>query len=64
MGWGEYAVTASAGLTCIALFGVGAMLSLFTGRSAWRSGLRMVAIGGSAGVVSYFIGSAIGVGLA
>ena len=64
MGWGQYAVPVSAGLTCIALFGVGAMLSLFTGRSAWRSGLRMVVIGGSAGVVTYFIGSAIGVGLA
>lgn len=64
MGLDQYAVTVSAGLTCVALFGVGAMLSLFTGRSAWRSGLRMVAIGGSAGVVTYFIGSAIGVGLA
>lgn len=64
MGWGQYAIAVSAGLTCIALFGVGAMLSLFTGRSAWRSGLRMVVIGGSAGVVTYLIGGAIGVGLA
>jgi len=36
-------------------------LSLFTGRSAWRSALRMVLIGGGAGIVSFLVGSAIGV---
>ncbi len=59
----QQAVTISVGLTGIALFGIGAMLSLFTGRSAWRSGVRMVLIGGGAGVVTYLIGSVIGVGL-
>jgi VIT1/CCC1 family predicted Fe2+/Mn2+ transporter len=44
----------------IALFGVGAALSLFTGRNAWLGGLRMVAIGGGAGVVTWLIGSLIG----
>jgi VIT1/CCC1 family predicted Fe2+/Mn2+ transporter len=47
-------------LTGLALFGVGAVLSLFTGRSAFKGGLRMVAIGGAAGVVTYFIGDMLG----
>ena len=62
MGAGQHVVAVSAGVTGVALFGVGAMLSLFTGRSAWRSGLRMVLIGGGAGVVTYLIGRMIGVG--
>lgn len=63
IGPGQAVVAISAGFTGVALFGVGALLSLFTGKSAWRSGLRMVLIGGSAGLVTYLIGSAIGVGL-
>ena len=59
----QQAVMISVGFTGIALFGIGAMLSLFTGRSAWRSGLRMVLIGGGAGVVTYLIGSVVGLGL-
>jgi VIT1/CCC1 family predicted Fe2+/Mn2+ transporter len=51
-------------LTAIALFAVGATLSLFTGRNAWLSGLRMLAIGAAAGAVTYFVGKALGVTLA
>ena len=47
---------ASAGFALVALFGVGTALSLFTGRSALYSGLRMVAIGAGAGSVSFAIG--------
>ncbi len=54
------AVTVAAIVAGIALFGVGAALSLFTGRNAWLGGLRMVAIGGGAGVVTWFIGSLLG----
>jgi len=36
------------------------MISLFTGRSAVRDGLRMLAIGGSAGAVTYLVGNAAG----
>ena len=39
---------------------VGAALSLFTGRNAWLGGLRMVAIGGGAGILTWFIGSLLG----
>lgn len=46
-----------------ALFGVGAVLSLFTGRRAVWSGLRMLLIGGAAGGGTYLIGSLLGVSL-
>lgn len=49
--------------TGFALFAVGALLSLFTGRSAWLSGLRMLAIGGAAGALTYWIGTFLGVSL-
>jgi VIT1/CCC1 family predicted Fe2+/Mn2+ transporter len=48
-------------LTAIALFGVGATLSLFTGRNALLSGLRMFAIGAAAGGVTYMVGHLLGV---
>ncbi len=47
-------------LTLIALFAVGTVLSLFTGRSALRGGLRMVLIGAAAGAISYAIGHVLG----
>lgn len=54
----------SIGLTALALFGVGATLSLFTGRNAWWGGSRMLLIGGSAGALTYFIGNLLGTSLA
>jgi VIT1/CCC1 family predicted Fe2+/Mn2+ transporter len=51
----------SAMLTCIALLTVGALTSRLTGRSPWISSLRMLAIGGGAALVTYLIGSLIGV---
>jgi VIT1/CCC1 family predicted Fe2+/Mn2+ transporter len=48
------------GLTGIALFLVGATLSLFTGKDAWWSGLRMVLIGGGAGLVTFLVGRLLG----
>jgi VIT1/CCC1 family predicted Fe2+/Mn2+ transporter len=54
------AIFAAAIVTGVALFGVGAALSLFTGRGAFAGGLRMVLIGGGAGVVTWLIGSLIG----
>lgn len=43
-------------LTLACLFGVGATLSLFTGRSVWWSGARMVGIGAGAGALTWAIG--------
>ncbi|HEX6256920.1 MAG TPA: VIT1/CCC1 transporter family protein [Euzebyales bacterium] len=60
---GTGAVVASALMSALALAGVGAILSVFTGRPAWRSSLRMVLIGGGAAVVTYLIGALVGVTL-
>jgi VIT1/CCC1 family predicted Fe2+/Mn2+ transporter len=60
---GSLALPVCVVLSAAALFGVGAMLSLFTGRQAWRGGLRMLLIGGGAGAVTYLIGSLLGVTL-
>lgn len=49
--------------TAISLFGVGAALSLFTGKHALVGGLRMLAIGGAAGAATWLIGRAMGVAL-
>jgi len=58
------AIQATIFLTVATLFGVGMVLSLFTGRNAVTGGLRMVAIGGGAGLITWLIGRLIGGGLA
>lgn len=50
-------------VTALALFLVGASISLFTGRHAMWGGLRMLFIGGAAGMATYFIGRFLGVSL-
>jgi VIT1/CCC1 family predicted Fe2+/Mn2+ transporter len=60
---GERALAAAIALTALSLFGVGALISLFTGRSAVRDGLRMLAIGAGAGGITYVIGHLMGVSL-
>ena len=60
---GNRALAVSAALTAVALFAVGLGLSLFTGRDALRSALRMVLIGGGAGTFSFLVGRALGVAL-
>ncbi len=61
-GHGE-ALAASIALTALGLFAVGASMSLFTGRHAMLCGLRMLGIGGVAGLATYFIGAWMGVSL-
>jgi len=61
---GERALLVSIVFTALTLFGVGAVISLFTGRSALRDGLRMLAIGSAAGALTYAIGNLLGVSLA
>ncbi len=63
LGSGQSALTASVALTALSLFGVGAAISLFTGHGALRGGLRMLAIGGGAGLATFSIGRLFGVGL-
>lgn len=59
----SHALPTSIALTAFGLFMVGASMSLFTGRHALTSGLRMLAIGGAAGLATYFIGTWLGVSL-
>jgi len=54
----------SLGLSLVALFIVGAGVSLLTGRSALASGFRQTLIGGAAAAVTYGVGVLIGVGVA
>jgi VIT1/CCC1 family predicted Fe2+/Mn2+ transporter len=61
---GGTAFAASIGLSLAALFAVGAAVSLLTGRSAIFSGVRQVAIGAAAAIVTFAVGSLIGVGVA
>ncbi|HWF99610.1 MAG TPA: VIT1/CCC1 transporter family protein [Steroidobacteraceae bacterium] len=57
---GDRALIATAALTVLALFAVGLAISLFTGRQALRGALRMVLIGGGAGIVAFGVGRALG----
>jgi VIT1/CCC1 family predicted Fe2+/Mn2+ transporter len=61
---GSPAFFGSLGLSLAALFAVGGAVSLLTGRSLWRSGLRQVTIGGLAAAITYAVGTIIGVSLA
>jgi len=57
-------VAIAIGLTLAGLFVTGSVVSLFTGRSPWWSGLRMMAIGALAGGVTYLVGHLFGTALA
>ena len=60
---GSRGVIVSAVLAGLALFGVGATLSLFTGRNLFLSGLRMLGIGAMVAVVTNLLGRLLGVSL-
>jgi vacuolar iron transporter family protein len=60
---GNTALLVSVAAATCALFAIGATISLFTGRSALRDGLRMLAIGGGAGAATYLVGRLLGVTL-
>jgi VIT1/CCC1 family predicted Fe2+/Mn2+ transporter len=61
LGLGTKSLPLAAGLTAIALFTVGATLSLFTGRGALVSGARMLLLGGLAAAVTFGVGHVAGV---
>lgn len=58
---GNIAVFTSMGVSAIALFVVGAAITLLTGRNVFYSGFRQVIIGLAAAVITYGIGKLIGV---
>ena len=53
---GTPAVIAAIVASGIAIFVVGASMSIFTGRSAWWSGLRMLFVGAGAASITYLVG--------
>ncbi len=58
-GWN--AVLISSVLSAIGLFGIGAAITLMTGRSIWFSGLRQMAFGLIAALITFGIGRLLGV---
>ena len=60
---GMKAVLLSAGFSTVGLFVIGSAITLFTGRSVWKSGFRQVLFGLAAAGVTYGIGTLIGVSL-
>jgi len=60
---GRGGIVASGALTATALFGLGGLISLFTGRRAFRGGLRMLGIGAAAAAITYGLGYLLGVSL-
>jgi len=61
---GMTAVMASLGASAAALFGIGAAITLFTGRNALFAGSRQLLIGLAAAGLTYGIGRVLGVALA
>lgn len=60
-GGGQVAFMLTLGLSLVALFGVGAAVSLLTGRGLLYGGARQVVIGAAAAAVTYAVGRLIGV---
>ena len=58
---GTAAVAAALAASTVALFAIGAAITLLTGRSVWSSGLRQLAFGLGAAAVTYGVGSLFGV---
>ena len=61
---GTTAWMASGLLSCLALFGVGALISIFTARGPLTSGLRLLGIGLLASAITYSVGWLLGVSIA
>jgi len=60
-GAGERALVTTITLAAVALFTIGCVLSLFTGRNALWSGLRLLTIGAAAGAATWLVGRWLGV---
>jgi vacuolar iron transporter family protein len=60
---GDAAIVASVAFSGVALFGIGAAITVFTGRSVWLSGGRQLAFGLGAAGLTYVVGRLLGVAL-
>ena len=63
-GVGEVATAASAVLSGVALFVVGALITLVTGQPALRAGLRQLGFGAAAAAITFAVGALLGVAIA
>jgi VIT1/CCC1 family predicted Fe2+/Mn2+ transporter len=57
----SYNLSISISLSLVALFAIGASLSLFTQRNVWWSGTRTLLIGVTAGAITFLVGTLLGV---
>ena len=60
---GQDAIIASLIASAVGLFGIGAGITLLTGRSVWSSGTRQVIVGLAAAAITYGVGRLIGTSL-
>lgn len=60
---GQAGVLASIGTSSIVLFGLGAAITIFTGRPVWISGFRQLFLGLAAAGITFALGRAFGVAL-
>src|SRR5207245_10457920 len=60
---GRSGVLTSLALSSAVLFGIGAAITIFTGRPVWRSGGRQLILGLAAAGVTFAVGRALGVAL-
>ena len=60
---GTAAVAVALAASTVALFAIGASITLLTGRSIWRSGSRQLAFGLGAAAVTYGVGTLFGVAI-
>jgi len=63
VGHGNFAVAASAVVSALGLFGIGAAITVFTGAPVWRSGGRQLALGLAAAAVTFALGRLIGLAI-
>src|SRR5437763_8690786 len=60
---GVPAVATSVAISSVVLFGIGAVITVFTGRPAWRSGGRQLVLGLLAAMLTFSLGKLLGVAL-
>lgn len=60
-GSGTAAVLWASVLSGLTLFAIGATMTVFTGKNLVAQGLKMLAVGGAAAAITYFVGSLLGV---
>jgi vacuolar iron transporter family protein len=58
---GYKAILVSAGMSALGLFGIGAAITLFTGKTVWYSGARQMVFGLAAAAITFGIGKLVGV---